>query len=317
MTPSSQSTPASDHHAATGPWTPLSQPTFRALWLAILVGNIGTWIHDFAASWVMAENTGSPLMVAAVQSATTLPAVLLAVIAGTLANIIDRRKYLILAQLWMLLVASTLALRARALALYILVFSPGLAVGSLGSGSMGQATSTTPALTFAAAGTALAAWFALRFKLVDANRVDVSQVQPWPNPLQDADAGTSIDNDRGPVLITIEYQVDLEQRERFLGLMQQLGHARRRNGAMEWLVAEDTTTPGTCLETFVDSSWLEHLRQHERVTADDHVLQQHVLEVLADAGAQPPRIRHFVGGAPCTAPLQRPDATDGDTPVLA
>src|SRR5690606_26243358 len=99
--------------AAPGPWSPITQPTFRMMWLAVLIGNIGTWIHDVAAAWVMAENTGSPFMVAAVQSATTLPIVLLAVFAGTLADIVDRRKYLIVAQLWMLLVASTLALLAH------------------------------------------------------------------------------------------------------------------------------------------------------------------------------------------------------------
>jgi hypothetical protein len=69
------------HAGAPGPWSPLGQPTFRALWLAILVGNIGTWIHDVAAAWVMAETTNSPLMVAAVQSATTLPVVVLAIVA--------------------------------------------------------------------------------------------------------------------------------------------------------------------------------------------------------------------------------------------
>src|SRR5690606_1754093 len=107
-----QASPAPDV-AAPGPWTPLTQPTFRMMWLAVLVGNIGTWIHDVAAAWVMAENTGSPFMVAAVQSATTLPVVLLAVIAGTLADIVDRRKYLLVAQLWMVLVAGTLALLAH------------------------------------------------------------------------------------------------------------------------------------------------------------------------------------------------------------
>ena len=65
-------------------WSPLANPVFRALWLAILVGNIGTWIHDVAATWRMADLTGSPLMVAAVQAATTLPMALLAVVAGTL-----------------------------------------------------------------------------------------------------------------------------------------------------------------------------------------------------------------------------------------
>jgi Transmembrane secretion effector len=76
-----------------GTWSPLTQPTFRNLWLAVLVSNIGTWIHDVSAAWFMAETTGSPFMVSAVQAATTLPVVLLAVLAGTLADIVDRRKY--------------------------------------------------------------------------------------------------------------------------------------------------------------------------------------------------------------------------------
>ncbi|TQT11992.1 MFS transporter, partial [Xanthomonas perforans] len=96
-----------------GAWAPLREPVFRALWLAILGSNVGTWINDVAASWVMAEQTGSPLMVAAVQSATTLPVVLLALVAGTLADIVDRRRYLLLTQAWMLLVAGMLALLAH------------------------------------------------------------------------------------------------------------------------------------------------------------------------------------------------------------
>ncbi|KFA16878.1 MFS transporter, partial [Xanthomonas vasicola pv. musacearum NCPPB 4384] len=96
-----------------GAWAPLREPVFRALWLAILGSNIGTWINDVAASWVMAEQTGSPLMVAAVQSATTLPVVLFALVAGTLADIVDRRRYLMFTQGWMLLVAGTLAMLAH------------------------------------------------------------------------------------------------------------------------------------------------------------------------------------------------------------
>src|SRR3546814_7488583 len=61
-----------------GPWAPLGVPTFWALWLAFLVGHIGTWMHDIAASWVMAATTGSLMLVETVQAATTLPTVLLA-----------------------------------------------------------------------------------------------------------------------------------------------------------------------------------------------------------------------------------------------
>lgn len=95
--------------SAPGAWSPLKIKLFRAMWLAILGSNVGTWVNDVAAAWVMAERTGSPLMVALVQSATTVPVVLLALVAGTLADIVDRRRYLLLTQGWMLLVAAALA----------------------------------------------------------------------------------------------------------------------------------------------------------------------------------------------------------------
>ncbi len=540
-TPTSPQTPPQPN--AGGPWSPLGQPTFRMLWLAILVGNIGTWVHDVAAAWIMAENTGSPFMVAAVQSATTLPVVLLAIVAGTLADIVDRRKYLIVAQLWMLLVASALAtlahldmlgpwtlialtfalgvgaamampaqqattpelvpptmlgpavalgslsiniaravgpalggfivaragiqwafainavsflavmvvlvawkrapstsvlppesfgtalraglryamqasvlqavlikaaaffvfasaltallpivvkkelgasagtyglllgcigigaitgavllprlrkryspdrlvlvasvlyaacmlalatvrnmpvlyavslvngfawitvlsslqiaaqtsvpawVRARALALYIVVFSAGMAVGSLGWGTLAQETSSTLTLMVAAAGTVLAALFGMRYRLVDAAAVDNRPAGHWPEPQPVHD----VEHDRGPVLVTVHYHVRLEEREGFLLLMHELGKGRRRNGALQWSVAEDTAEPGRYLECFLDSSWLEHLRQHERVTEDERRLQERICALLVDADSKP-NVRHYIGGLP-GAPL--------------
>ncbi|MGE8286258.1 MAG: MFS transporter, partial [Stenotrophomonas lactitubi] len=102
---------ASQHSPqADGAWSPLKIRMFRSIWLAILASNIGTWVNDVAAAWVMAERTGSALMVALVQSATTVPIVLLALAAGTLADIVDRRKYLLFTQGWMLLVAAVTAM---------------------------------------------------------------------------------------------------------------------------------------------------------------------------------------------------------------
>ena len=535
-----------------GPWSPLGQPTFRALWLAILVGNIGTWVHDVAAAWIMAETTDSPLMVAAVQSATTLPVVVLAIVAGTLADIVDRRRYLIVAQLWMLLVASTLAVlahldalgpwtlialtfalgigaamampaqqattpelvpkpmlgpavalgslsmniaraigpalgglivaqagiawafavnaltffgvavvlwrwrraptasvlppetfgvalraglryasrasvlqavlvkagwfftfasaltallpivvkqdlqasagtyglllgcigagaiggalllpglrarmdadrmvlwatlayagcilafallrwvpllygvallaglawiavlsslqiaaqtavpawvRARALSLYIVVFSGGMAAGSLGWGWLAQHAGTPRALLVAAVGTVVAAIAGARFRLGEAARVNVTPSGHWPQPVVSAD----LHDDRGPVLVTIEYRVDPARRQDFLHRLQPLGHARRRNGALQWGVAEDSTQPGVYLEYFVDASWREHLCQHERVTEDERILQDAVLETLSDP-TQRPHVRHFIGGAPGAAPPSAPSAHAG------
>jgi hypothetical protein len=91
--------------------------------------------------------------------------------------------------------------------------------------------------------------------------------------------------------------------------MHALGRSRRRDGAVQWGVAEDTEAPGTYLEYFLDGSWLEHLRQHERVTESERVLQDQIMQLLADP-TRTPRVRHFVGGAP-GAPLQQADASSG------
>ncbi|HSQ03070.1 MAG TPA: MFS transporter [Burkholderiales bacterium] len=83
-------------------WAPLRRPLYRALWIATLVSSIGTWMHEVGAGWLMVTLNPSPVMVALVQAATALPAFLLSVPAGALADIVDRRRYLIVAQLWML-----------------------------------------------------------------------------------------------------------------------------------------------------------------------------------------------------------------------
>ena len=91
-----------------GAWYPLRNRTFRALWIAMLISNIGTWMHDIGAGWHMPSLSASPLMVALVQTATTLPMFALALVAGALADSFDRRRYLIVTQCWLLVVAATL-----------------------------------------------------------------------------------------------------------------------------------------------------------------------------------------------------------------
>jgi MFS family permease/quinol monooxygenase YgiN len=90
-------------------WAPLRQPLFRALWIATLVSNIGTWVHEVGAGWLMVTLDPHPIMVSLVQAATALPIFLLALPGGALADILDRRRYLIYTQFWMLLVVLTLA----------------------------------------------------------------------------------------------------------------------------------------------------------------------------------------------------------------
>lgn len=90
-------------------WDPLRRPVFRSLWIAALVSNIGSWMQTMGAGWLMTELTHSPVKVALVQAAQSLPMFLLALPAGALADIIDRRQQLIVAQVWMVVFAGLLA----------------------------------------------------------------------------------------------------------------------------------------------------------------------------------------------------------------
>lgn len=89
-------------------WAPLRQRLFRLFWLANLASLIGTWVHQVGAAWLMAELSTSPLLIALVQAAASLPVAFLALPAGALADVLDRRALLLGAQLWMLAVVATL-----------------------------------------------------------------------------------------------------------------------------------------------------------------------------------------------------------------
>ena len=88
------------------------------------------------------------------------------------------------------------------------------------------------------------------------------------------EAAGDLDRERGPVLVTVEYEIELAQREAFLDAMQQLGTIRRRDGAFSWGVFEDIAVPGRYIELFQQDSWLDHLRQHARVTREDQRVQE-------------------------------------------
>lgn len=91
-------------------WAPFQHRAFAVLWFATLVSNIGTWMHDVGAGWLMTELSPSPLVVAAVQAATTLPIFLFALPAGALADLVDKRRLLIIINIFLGAVAATLAL---------------------------------------------------------------------------------------------------------------------------------------------------------------------------------------------------------------
>ena len=88
---------------------PLSVPLFRDLWLASIVSNLGGWMQDTAGTWLMTVLTPSPLLIALMQTAASLPVVILGLLAGATADIFDRRRLLIFWQAWMLTAVAILS----------------------------------------------------------------------------------------------------------------------------------------------------------------------------------------------------------------
>ena len=133
-----------------GPWSPLRVRVFRALWIAALVSNVGTYMHIAAAGWAMTSLTDSPTLVGLVQTSWAVPGFLLALHAGALADIIDRRTLITVTQIEALVIAAALA---------VLVWADMLSVNSLLAGTFLESV----ALTLAAP-----AFMALTPQLVDA-----------------------------------------------------------------------------------------------------------------------------------------------------
>jgi MFS family permease len=91
-------TSAGEATRSTSTWAPLRSPAYRALWIAQLVSNLGTWMQTVGAQWMLVGDPRAAVLVPLVQTATTLPVMLLALPSGVLADLIDRRRLLIATQ---------------------------------------------------------------------------------------------------------------------------------------------------------------------------------------------------------------------------
>jgi len=91
-------------------WAPLREPLFRSLWIAAVISYTGSWMQNVGAGWLMTQLTMSPLMVSLVTAATTLPVFLVILPAGALADLVDRRRFLLITQSWMVVAAAILGI---------------------------------------------------------------------------------------------------------------------------------------------------------------------------------------------------------------
>ena len=189
-------------------------------------------------------------------------------------------------------IAAQLALpswvRSRGLAVFMTVFMGSMAMGSLLWGKVAEVSSISQALMIAAACAVVGVALTSRWRIGGIEKVDLSPSMHWPAPI----VSDAVTHDQGPVLVTIQYDVRGGKTAEFLRAIRELGVHRRRDGAFAWSVFEHTEKPHHYIESFNVDSWLEHLRQHERVTDADRVLQAGMFDLLV-AGSQP-TVTHYV-----------------------
>ena len=93
-------------------------------------------------------------------------------------------------------------------------------------------------------------------------------------------------------MVTIEYRIDPARGAAFADVLERMGHVRRRDGALFWEHFADTADPSRHVEVFIAESWLEHLRQHERVTQADRALEEELRTY--QVGDKAPVVTHLI-----------------------
>jgi len=178
--------------------------------------------------------------------------------------------------------------RARALALYLLVIQGGMAGGSVLWGVIAEHVGIPNALLIATLGLMLGITTAARYPLRADGEIDLTPSMHWPDPQMLIQP----EPHHGPVLVTVEYLVAAERAREFAEAMREMRQQRLRDGALRWGLFHDPTSPSKYLETFLVESWAEHMRQHERVTVTDRLVEDRVLAF--HIGEKPPVVSHLI-----------------------
>jgi hypothetical protein len=177
--------------------------------------------------------------------------------------------------------------RGRGLAVYQMTVNGAMTVGSIMWGAIGEGIGVPSTLLLGSISLGLVSLIAYRFKL-PRGEADLTPSNHWPEPIISDDVA----NDRGPVLVTVEYRIGLQERAAFIEVLARLSQERRRDGAYAWGVTENTSDPKCVLEWFFVESWAEHLRQHRRVSMADADIQTELARF--HTGDSPPKVTHYL-----------------------
>jgi MFS family permease len=181
--------------------------------------------------------------------------------------------------------------RARGMSIYQVCLMGGAAAGALLWGQVASFSSVQTAIVSAAA-FGVVSWLLTRRLSVQ----EVTELDFTPAPMAALpEASIPVEPEEGPVMVTIEYEIDPSRAPEFAAVMQRTRRARLRQGALSWGLFRDTAVPGRYVEYFVDENWVEHQRRLQRFTAFDAELRAQRLAF--HQGAEPPVLRRYVADA--------------------
>lgn len=178
--------------------------------------------------------------------------------------------------------------RARAMAVYLLVFNLAMAAGGALWGAVATHLGLQGALL--ASVVALAA-SAVLLQWLPARLGEVEATTPSPSP-GSPEVGLTPEEEEGPIAVQVNYRIRSQDRTEFLAAMRALGRARKRDGAQFWRVYRDLGEPERYAERFVVRSWTDYLRHRDRATEADRRIEQRARELHAGPGA--PEMQHML-----------------------
>jgi MFS family permease len=179
---------------------------------------------------------------------------------------------------------------ARAASFYQLVLQAALVLGSVAWGLIADQFGIRTALLSASMALAVGLLVKLPYPLKVDKEIDVSPSMHWPVP----QLSTQPNLDQGPVLVQIEYKIDPSKLQEFTMAMEELSTIRKRDGAFYWGLFRHDKNENVYIESFLVDSWVEHLRQHERMTVADRSIEERALAFHIDE--KPPKVSHFIAG---------------------
>jgi hypothetical protein len=168
--------------------------------------------------------------------------------------------------------------RGRGLAIFLTFIFGATTAGSAVWGKLTEMHGLQHTYFVAAAGLLIGIPLSWRWKLQTGAALDLSPALHWRAPTP----ARRVENNQGPVLVVLEYRVEAQNRAEFQEGLDDLGHARKRDGAYAWGVYETIDEAGRFVETFLMDSWLEILHERERRTNADESMLKGLRQLLSE-----------------------------------